>query len=239
MPPEKLAPQLQNFSRDVGWERQVALFGDEARAWIETFHDIGCAGPSSDSNQVVKLLHQGEIGQASELVTRLWHQISTFDQAPGSMALVMQRWFFTAAAYLDYLRGDLDRAENKLATAGRAVGGAIQRRPFLLPLAVHCIDFYQQAVRISRQRLCWSEMKHRLKHLRSVYAGDAPLCHLEGGSSVDFSVLTSAYDQFAEETRDPEDPFLQFLGSREIRLESFERAAVRLAVDPRILSPHV
>lgn len=227
------APDLQKFSTEVGWQRQVALFGPGASAWLEEFRERGCAGPSADAYEAVLALRHHRIEQAAELLDRTWCWLLEADRIPVSMLQVVRRWYFTSAAYLDYLEDDFDRAEHRLAAASRAVGAAIQRRPFLLPLAMHCIDFFQQGVRISRQRRRWDEMVRRLERLRGVYAGDLPLCRLEGGRALSLGTLANVFAELPTEAED--DPFLEFLGSRELRLRSFDTIALKLGLDPRLV----
>lgn len=232
-------PQFQRFSSDAGWERQVALFGVEALSWIEKFHASGCAATSADAYEMVLCLRRGERDRARGLADDIWSRIVGLDEVPGSMALIMRRWFFTSAAYLDFLDDAFEDAEAKLSTATQAVGAAISRRRFLAPFAVHCIDFYQQAIRISRQRRRWAEMRRRFDHLKAVYAGDAPLCRLETGEPFGFQALAATYDANAKASSDDSDqPFLEFLRSRSFRLNSFAKMAGQLSVDPRLVLSH-
>ena len=104
-----------------------------------------------------------------------------------NIRLVLERWYWNALAYRQYIDEDYEGAERSLASADEAVRRGVERAPFLIMLANHCYDFNLQRARIARNRRRWEAMWRHIAIARAMVEDRVALCELSDGSQIFFS----------------------------------------------------
>lgn len=169
----------------------LELCGSEAQAWLNEFRQRWSIAESCFEG--LALLRQHELGAGRRRLERALAGIDRLQGGCPSVRHFLYRWYFAAAAYDQYCRQDLERAEEFLLKAHESVCDAISTHGFLIPFAVHCVDFRFQRARIARRRRQWPHVRAHLDSVRRMWAGEAPFCHLRDGRSVTLHEIRAFY----------------------------------------------
>jgi hypothetical protein len=159
----------------------IPYCGDEAIRWLAAFQDEAVAGIAKQIFRSLTLFRVHDQEQARAELADSAHRIDRLEAEIESIPLLLRRWHHSALAYQHYLDGDLEAAGNSLSDAQQALEAVIARHFFLLPLAIHSIDFRIQRARMARRENSWSDVQYHLDIVRRTYRGDHPFCQLPSG----------------------------------------------------------
>ncbi|HYU32691.1 MAG TPA: hypothetical protein VEW48_11055 [Thermoanaerobaculia bacterium] len=184
----------------------VARHDTEGQIWVERFSLPQHIAITATTTRALKLLRNRQMADGLRELDAAAEALCDVKRSDPDIFHTLQRWYFGALAYYYYCREEFSEAEQCLDAAHHEVREAIELRPFLLPLAPHCYDFWIQRVRIVRNQRRWNEMWHLVDIARQVFTGERPFCRLDDGTAIDFSALKTYYESmapFSEEEAKP------------------------------------
>src|SRR4029077_20499381 len=186
-------PHTDGRRRRHEWAHFVARSDPQGRSWVEEYWRPERLQLLRETDRALRQLRRREIPAGKALLDDVADRLGRLAEAPASVVLVVQRFYWTARAYYDYCTGDFAGAMQGLDRAHQAVASAIEMSPFLLPLAYHCHEFRLQRARVARNRDRLSEMAGHLREVRAMLEDRTPLCTLSGGRPVYLSTVTAFY----------------------------------------------
>ncbi len=187
------------------WHHFVARHGAEGRTWTGRYLEPDCVDLRDGIQEGLDALRAGDEPRGARVFAAVREGIDALEPSTPGLRPVMLRWFWTAHAYLSYVRGRFDEAIRELDRAQEEVAAAVGAAPWLVPVTMRCPEIaFQQARTAARQRH-WSAMAAYLGRVRATLEDRAPLVVLADGHVIDFPVLQAFFvaldDLDAEERR--------------------------------------
>ncbi|MEM7482695.1 MAG: hypothetical protein AAF481_16075 [Acidobacteriota bacterium] len=173
------------------WEFLVMKGGREGDSWIQAYLESDAAKARAAVDEAVQLLHGRRLAEAGEALSRAREGMATFEQERPDWAGVVGRWYFTAAAYESFLRGQHQAAWNDVSRARDCLREVVGFLPFLLPLAHHGVEFFFLEARIARAQRRWEVVKSFYRTICALAAGRDPLLIDRRGKPIYYSTLDS------------------------------------------------
>lgn len=204
----------------------VALCGPEAERWMEEYRREEIHQLILWSEAAVSALRGRRLEKGEGLLARVSDHLKDLDgQIRPSLFHVLNRWYTSALAYLQYCRDEMEQAHASLFRAHDAVRAAIERRPFLVILATHCYDFRLQHARIARNCRRWQEMRRHIATGRRMLENRQPLCRLDSGDEVHLREVDAFGAAILERQDEPREEVSSFFDpeARRRTFESFVR----------------
>lgn len=219
------------------WFHFVSRSGAQGKEWlIEYLAESRTSLPNAIELALQQLRRQ-RIREGKDLLDEVERELQRLEGVPPSVVLVMERFFWSTAAYYYYCVEELDLAGQALERAHQAVVDAIEHAPFLLPLAIHCHEFRLQHARIARYRRRWTEMRSCLQEVRGMLENEIPLCVLSGHRPLYLSTLVDFHRGIPLlETGEVE--ALRFFFDREHRTEAMNQVFMNLYAIPGSVTPY-
>lgn len=163
---------------DYPWFHFVAASSPGAARWVDAFQANGGVELTNDIDGALWQLRSGDMAGGRRGFERARERIDELsdDGVPASMVSVLERWYHSGLAYLNYRAKRYADAVRALDAADRAIERAIEAEPFLIKLAGHCYDFDLQRARIKRMECRWPEMAAFIDEGRQKLHDRRPLC---------------------------------------------------------------
>lgn len=218
------------------WLEVIASRGSSAARWAESFAGSDVDEVCATFDESVAVLRRGNLEQGQSLLAYGERKARTVVLDLPCSKDVMERWYFSAAAYLSYLQGDYDKAEGEILSAARAVSSAVTGMEFLLLLALHGYDLTLQLARIARGRRQWDEMWRYVALSREMLLGEKPLCRRGDSQEIWIGMVDDYYTPYVS-SQARELLAVQRLLESGMRLTVFERIAQGIAVLPGFVVP--
>lgn len=172
-----------------GWLRILPFAGDKARAWAESFSELGCEKALERLAESIPLIRQRRFEEAHELLRGCASEsIAGLRQASPSLGWVLDCWYLSAEAYLHYCRNDTDRLFATFEQQKQALALALEAEPFLVVLAGRFCDIELQKARVFRNLHRWDEVQHHLEVSQEMIDNSRPL-HRTSRQDVFFSTI--------------------------------------------------
>lgn len=182
------------------WLQLLGLGGEDARAWVATYRELGGDGISDRLDRSVRLMRKRQLDEAGEALAACRRDIETkFGQAEPSLALMLESRYHSAAAYLFYCRADQAGLDDAFAQMTRVTAEAIEISPFLLFLATRFFDVEMQQALFARNLHRWEEVEKRIAAAAAMVDGQRPLYRASRGD-VYFSTLAEHLIEMANQT---------------------------------------
>lgn len=161
--------------------------GDEAARWRSELNTRESAGIRETLRRALKVMQRGELEQGSAMLDAADAALRALSAQFPSVPRFMRRQYLSILAYFHYRSGRLEEARVDLEEAHQEVRWLAESHPFLLPIAIQCIDIYTQSARIARHENRWREVERYLGILGGIYRDERPLCVLSTGRPVRLS----------------------------------------------------
>lgn len=163
--------------------------GEEAARWLSELNTRESSAIRETLRNALKILKRGDLEQGSAMLIAVDAALRTLSTRFTSVPRVMRRQYLSILAYLHYRSGRLEEARTSLEEAHHEVQWLAESHPFLLPIAIQCVDIYTQSARIERHENRWREVERYLGILGEIYRDQRPLCVFSTGRSVRLSDL--------------------------------------------------
>ena len=179
------------------WVRFVALCGAEGRSWAE---DYRRGMPAMQLCQdAVAAAQRRRSEEARTLLERAWEDLRTLRGfLDPSVCSVVERWYYGARGFYLYAREAFDEADCTMARAQGTVAEAIERKRWLVPLALDCYELELHRARIARERQHWARMREHAEKAWRMRDGRLPFCSLRDGTSLGLAELQRFYRSVPE-----------------------------------------
>ena len=210
-------------SRTFTWRRMVRLSGPAAQSWVDDYEQH--LDLIQMSTKALKLCHRRRFEEGFEVLETMREGLEARQGLRESVEAVIERYYYGVLGYYFYCTRQWDEASQAMHRANQAVVRAVEKAPFLLPLADACHEFCLHHARIARNQGRWQDMFDRIADVRAMMRNLAPLCVLDDGTRVDYDTLTEHYHSLGEldpADREEIEPMLTE-GGRVALLEQFVR----------------
>jgi len=190
----------------------VARLGGEGERWAAEYTRPEHIELMAGTNRALVALRARRIEEGRRELERVESRFREAEsRTTRDVHHVLGRWYYGMAAYYFYCIEDYPGAEEALDRGHEEVRQAIEHKPFLLPYAMECYDFWLQRIRIARSRRSWSEMWRRVEITRRITTGELPCCELSDGTTIDVKGVQAFYSAFEALTDQERQPLRRVL----------------------------
>jgi hypothetical protein len=171
----------------------LSLCGEEAERWLRAVRSKVICGLAQDLDRALGALRGHDRVTALEVLQTVERRLVGLATPFPSIHHLLARYLCAVRAYYHYLSADLKGAKLDLQQAHDHLVRALSRNSFLMPLALHFIDFLSQRARIARREHRWREAQEYIDVVRGIYSEDQPFCRLDSGRFLRMSDLRSFF----------------------------------------------